>query len=90
MGKVRRGGYMFIWWIGDHPSSPHSRFRQKRQLITRVNLETMQPMDIPKIERKILELIQRIETRKPIMKVYKMPKRRSGKGKFSKVKNVRY
>ena len=19
MGKVRRGGYVFQWWIGDHP-----------------------------------------------------------------------
>jgi hypothetical protein len=18
MGKIRRGGYIFIWWIGDH------------------------------------------------------------------------
>jgi len=31
------------------------------QLVTRVNLETMQPMDIPKIERKVLKLIRELQ-----------------------------
>lgn len=61
MGKVRRGGYMFIWWIGDHRPRHIHVFGKNEQLITRVNLETMQPMDIPKIERKILELIRELK-----------------------------
>jgi hypothetical protein len=61
MGKVRRGGYMFMWWIGDHPPRHIHVFDKNGRLITRVNLETMQAMDIPKIERKVLELIQELQ-----------------------------
>jgi hypothetical protein len=61
MGKVRRGGYMFIWWIGDHRPHHVHVFDKNDQLITRVNLETLQPMDIPKIERKILVLIRELQ-----------------------------
>ena len=61
MGKIRRGGYMFLWWIGDH--SPHHVhvFDKNGKLITRVNLDTMQPMDIPKVESKILVLIRELQ-----------------------------
>jgi hypothetical protein len=61
MGKVRRGGYMFIWWIGDHRPQHVHVFDKNDRLITRVNLETLQPMDIPKIERKILVLIRELQ-----------------------------
>jgi hypothetical protein len=36
-------------------------FDKNDQLITRVNLETMEPMDISKIERKIVELIRELQ-----------------------------
>ena len=61
MGKVRRGGYMFIWWIGDHRPRHVHVFDKADRLITRVNLETMQPMDIPQIEGKILVLIRQLQ-----------------------------
>ena len=61
MGKIRRGGYMFIWWIGDHPPRHVHVFDKNGKLISRVNLETMQPMDIPKIEGKILQLIRELQ-----------------------------
>ena len=61
MGKVRRGGYMFIWWIGDHRPRHVHVFDKNNRLITRVNLETMQPMDISQIDRKILELIRELQ-----------------------------
>jgi hypothetical protein len=61
MGKVRRGGYMFIWWIGDHRPRHVHVFDKNDQLITRVNLETLQPMDISKIEGKILVLIRQLQ-----------------------------
>lgn len=57
MGKIRRGGFIFIWWIGDHQPRHVHVLDKNGRLITRVDLDTMQPMDIPKIERKILELI---------------------------------
>ncbi len=52
---------MFIWWIGDHRPHHVHVFDKNDQLITRVNLETMEPMDIPKIERKIVELIHELQ-----------------------------
>lgn len=61
MGKIRRGGFMFIWWIGDHSPRHVHVFDKNGKLITRVNLETMQAMDIPKVERKILELIRELQ-----------------------------
>jgi len=50
MGKVRRSGYTFIWWIGDRRPRHVPVFDKADRLITHVNLETMQPMDIPQIE----------------------------------------
>ncbi len=61
MGKVRRGGYVFIWWIGDHTPRHIHVFDKHDRLITRVNLETMQPMDISKIKGKILVLIRQLQ-----------------------------
>ena len=61
MGKVRRGGYMFIWWIGDHRPRHVHVFDKADRLITRVNLETMQPMDIPQIEGKLLVLLRQLQ-----------------------------
>jgi hypothetical protein len=61
MGKVRRGGFMFMWWIGDHEPRHVHVFDKNSKLITRVDLETMQAMDIPKIERKVLELIRELQ-----------------------------
>lgn len=60
MGRVRRGGYTFIWWIGDHDPRHVHVFDKDGRLITRVNLDTMQPMDIPRISRKVLALIDEL------------------------------
>ena len=60
MGKVRRGGYMFIWWIGDHAPRHVHVFDKDEKLITRVNLETMTSMDTPKVSGKILAVIREL------------------------------
>ena len=62
MGKVRRGGYTFLWWIGDHNPQHVHVYDKNGRLITRVNLETMQAMDIPKVERRIVELIRQLQS----------------------------
>ena len=61
MGKVRRGGYTFLWWIGDHNPPQVHVYDKNGRLITRVNLETMQAMDIPKVERRIVVLIRQLQ-----------------------------
>lgn len=61
MGRVRRGGYMFLWWIGDHSPRHVHVFGKNGRLITRVNLETLEPMDVGKMDHKIAELIRALQ-----------------------------
>ena len=61
MGKIRRSGYTFIWWIGDHRPRHVHVFDKADRLITRVNLETMQPMDSPQIAGKLLVLLRQLQ-----------------------------
>lgn len=52
---------MFIWWRGDH-EPPHVHvFDRNGRLITRVNLRTMQPMDVPSVNERIIELIRALQ-----------------------------
>jgi hypothetical protein len=60
MGRIRRGGYIFIWWIGDHAPRHVHVFDNDGKIITRVNLDTMQPMDIEKMDKKIVDLINEL------------------------------
>ena len=60
MGRVRRGGYTFLWWIGDHAPRHVHVFNKNGKLITRVNLETMRAMDIPKLDRNVAVLIREL------------------------------
>jgi len=60
MGRIRRGGYVFIWWVGDHPPRRVHVFDNDGKIITRVNLNTMQPMDVAKIDKKIVDLINEL------------------------------
>ena len=45
MGRVRRGGYILFWWIGDHaPRHVHVQTDKGRKL-GRVDVDTMQAME---------------------------------------------
>jgi len=45
MGKVRRGGYILFWWIGDHdPRHIHVRTAKGKKL-GRLNLETLEGLE---------------------------------------------
>jgi len=61
MGRIRRGGYTFIWWLGDHAPRHVHVFDRNGRLITRVNLHTMQPMDAPSLNKRIVELIRALQ-----------------------------
>ena len=52
---------MFLWWIGDHDPRHVHVFDKNGKLITRVNLDTLLPMDIPKMDRRIVELIRELQ-----------------------------
>ena len=61
MGRVRRGGYLFLWWTGDHTPRHVHVFDKNARPITRVNLNTMRAMDIPKVSDKVIALIQELK-----------------------------
>jgi hypothetical protein len=61
MGKVHRGGYVFEWWIGDHPPRHVHVSDSNGKLLGRVALETMRPLDDWKPPRKVVEIIEQLQ-----------------------------
>ena len=59
MGKVRRGGYVFISWKSDHPPRHVHVYREGR-LIVKWDLDNLKPMK-GSATRRILELIAELE-----------------------------
>lgn len=58
MGKLRRGGYVFITWIGDHPPR-HVHVYRDGKLVVKWDLDDGSPMkgSAPaKVVRLIMEL----------------------------------
>jgi hypothetical protein len=43
MGKIRRGNYIFVWFIGDH-SPPHIHVYRDNSLILKWDLTGNRPM----------------------------------------------
>ena len=60
MGKVRRGGYIFERWIGDHPPRHVHVSDSNGELLGRVALETNAPLDDWKPPKKVVELLQQL------------------------------
>jgi hypothetical protein len=55
MGKLRRGGYIFVWWKGDHPPR-HVHVYRDGKLVVKWDLDNQKVMK-GKASKKILELI---------------------------------
>ncbi len=61
MGKIRRGGYIIIWWKGDHePRHVHVQTSNEKKL-GRVILETMKSMEGWTPDRKLVEIIKELK-----------------------------
>ena len=60
MGKVRRGGYIFEWWIGDHAPRHVHVSDNNGELLGRVRVDTMEPLDNWQPPRKVLEIIRQL------------------------------
>ncbi|MEZ5406046.1 MAG: hypothetical protein R3F23_07720 [Verrucomicrobiia bacterium] len=61
MGKVRRGGYLLIWWKGDHePRHIHVRTLDGKK-IGRLNLVTMKGLEGWEPNRKLLVIIDELK-----------------------------
>ena len=59
MGKIRRGGYVFVSWIGDH-APRHVHVYRDGTLIVKWDLENRRPMK-GEASRRILNLIEELE-----------------------------
>lgn len=60
MGKVRRGGYIFLTWVGDH-TPRHVHVYRDGILIVKWDLENWVPM-VGKASRRILVLIEELQS----------------------------
>jgi hypothetical protein len=62
MGRVRRGGYIFEWWIGDHDPRHVHVSDQHGEFLGRVNLATLEALEenwTP--PRKVIKLIEELQ-----------------------------
>lgn len=60
MGKIRRGGYVFVTWKGDH-SPRHVHVYRDGRLVVKWDLENGKPMK-GRISREILHRIAELES----------------------------
>lgn len=59
MARIRRGGYIFLTWIGDH-SPRHVHVYRDGKLVVKWDLESKLPME-GEASRRILSLIEELE-----------------------------
>ena len=59
MGKLRRGGYVFISWKSDHPPR-HVHVYRNGKLVVKWDLDNKKPMT-GAASRKLLDLIRDLE-----------------------------
>jgi hypothetical protein len=60
VGKIRRGGYVFVTWKGDHPPR-HIHVYCDGRLIVKWDLDNKTPMQ-GHATRRILQLIESLES----------------------------
>jgi hypothetical protein len=58
VGKIRRGGYIFVWWKGDHPPRHVHVHNNNGKLLGRIVLETMSPLDDWSPPRRVVKIIE--------------------------------
>lgn len=56
MGRVRRGGYIFEFWVGDHPPR-HVHVLKNGKLIARVELDEKLTLMEGKISRRVRKIL---------------------------------
>jgi hypothetical protein len=57
MGKVRRGGYIIKWFIGDHPPRHVHIETTDGKLVGRLNLETLTGIEGWQPSKRLLQII---------------------------------
>jgi hypothetical protein len=59
LGRVRRGGYIFEFWVGDHPPR-HVHVLKDRKLLAKVELDGNLSVMEGKIDRRIREILKEL------------------------------
>ena len=59
MARIRRGGYIFLTWVGDH-SPRHVHVYRDGKLVVKWDLDNRMPM-VGEANRRILSLIDELE-----------------------------
>jgi len=60
MGKLRRGGFIFVWWKGDHPPR-HVHVYRDGKLLVKWDLDNKKAMK-GRAMRRIVDLIETLES----------------------------
>jgi len=60
VGKVRRGGYVFVWWIGDH-SPRHVHVYRDGKLVVKWDLDNGKAMK-GKAPGRVIELLKQLKS----------------------------
>src|SRR5437867_13455729 len=58
MGRIRRGGYIFEWWIGDHPPRHIHVSDDNGKILGHIRLDPIEPVDEWQPSRKVIEIIR--------------------------------
>jgi hypothetical protein len=61
MGRVRRGGYIFDWWIGDHDPRHVHVSDGNGNLLGRVAVDDFSPLDEWHPPRKVVEILKALK-----------------------------
>jgi hypothetical protein len=60
MGKLRRGGYIFVWWKGDHPPR-HVHVYRDGKLVVKWDLDNHKVMK-GYASKRVIDLIEKLES----------------------------
>lgn len=60
MGKIRRGGYVFLTWKGDHPPR-HAHVYRDGELVVKWDLDNRKAMK-GKASARLIRLIERLDS----------------------------
>lgn len=60
MARIRRGGYVFLTWVGDH-TPRHVHVYRDGKLVVKWDLDNRMPM-VGEASRRILSLIDELES----------------------------
>jgi Domain of unknown function (DUF4160) len=61
MGKLRRGGYIFVWWKGDH-SPRHVHVYRDGKLVVKWDLDNEKAMK-GNASRRVIDLLKELDAK---------------------------